>query len=62
MEAEKEMGQVKDGVIEELRSDKQHLQQQVARLEDLLKLQVEKGKKQGDQDNSGNNAIGHQRV
>ncbi|XP_047193426.1 alpha-1,6-mannosylglycoprotein 6-beta-N-acetylglucosaminyltransferase A isoform X2 [Scophthalmus maximus] len=52
MEAEKEMGQVKDGVIEELRSDKQHLQQQVARLEDLLKLQVEKGKKQGDQDNS----------
>ncbi|XP_042350899.1 alpha-1,6-mannosylglycoprotein 6-beta-N-acetylglucosaminyltransferase A-like [Plectropomus leopardus] len=42
MEAEKEKGEMRDEMIKELRSDKLHLQQQVAHLEELLKLQAEK--------------------
>ncbi|XP_049905860.1 alpha-1,6-mannosylglycoprotein 6-beta-N-acetylglucosaminyltransferase A-like [Epinephelus moara] len=44
MEAEKEKGQMRDETIKELRSDKIQLQQQVAHLEELLKLQAEQGK------------------
>ncbi|XP_071328726.1 alpha-1,6-mannosylglycoprotein 6-beta-N-acetylglucosaminyltransferase A-like [Trachinotus anak] len=45
MEAEEKKGQMKNEMIEELRSDKLHLQQQVAQLEELLKLQMEKREK-----------------
>ncbi|XP_078119403.1 alpha-1,6-mannosylglycoprotein 6-beta-N-acetylglucosaminyltransferase A-like [Sander vitreus] len=42
MEAEKEKGQLRDEMLKELRSDKLHLQQQVAHMEKHLKLQAEK--------------------
>ncbi|XP_054603030.1 alpha-1,6-mannosylglycoprotein 6-beta-N-acetylglucosaminyltransferase A isoform X2 [Nothobranchius furzeri] len=42
MEAEKAKGQSKDEMIKELRSDKLQLLQQVTRLEELLKLQMNK--------------------
>ncbi|KAM9346889.1 alpha-1,6-mannosylglycoprotein 6-beta-N-acetylglucosaminyltransferase A-like [Symphorus nematophorus] len=42
MEAEKEKGQLKEEIINELHADKLQLQQQVAHLEELLKLQAEK--------------------
>ncbi|CAJ1078832.1 alpha-1%2C6-mannosylglycoprotein 6-beta-N-acetylglucosaminyltransferase A-like [Xyrichtys novacula] len=41
MEAEKEKGKVREEMIKELRSDKLQLQQQVAQLEELLKLQAQ---------------------
>ncbi|XP_056245621.1 alpha-1,6-mannosylglycoprotein 6-beta-N-acetylglucosaminyltransferase A-like [Seriola aureovittata] len=45
METEKEKGKMRNEMIKELRSDKVHLQQQVAYLEELLKLQAENREK-----------------
>uniref|UniRef100_A0A3Q2EHZ5 alpha-1,6-mannosyl-glycoprotein 6-beta-N-acetylglucosaminyltransferase n=2 Tax=Cyprinodon variegatus TaxID=28743 RepID=A0A3Q2EHZ5_CYPVA len=45
MEAEKAKGQMKDEMIKELHADKVHLQQEVTRLEELLKLQLMKEEK-----------------
>ena len=55
MEAEKEKAQMRDVMIEELRSDKLHLLQQVAQAEKLIKLQVEKEEKKVQQVKSGKN-------
>lgn len=42
MEAEKDKGKLREEMVEELRSDKVRLQQQVAHLEELLRLQTMK--------------------
>ncbi|XP_073330188.1 alpha-1,6-mannosylglycoprotein 6-beta-N-acetylglucosaminyltransferase A-like [Pagrus major] len=42
MEAETEKGKLRDDMVKELRSDKERLQQQMAHLEELLKLQAMK--------------------
>ncbi len=55
MEADKEKRQIWDEMIKELRSDKLHLQQQVAHLEELLKLQTQKEEKKVQQAQSGKN-------
>ncbi|XP_070770375.1 alpha-1,6-mannosylglycoprotein 6-beta-N-acetylglucosaminyltransferase A-like isoform X2 [Enoplosus armatus] len=52
MEAEKEKGQMREEMIKELRSDKLQLQQQVAHLDELLKLQAQKDEKKVQQVNS----------
>lgn len=42
MEAEKDKGKLREEMVEELRSDKVRLQQQVAHMEELLRLQTMK--------------------
>ncbi|XP_039673109.1 alpha-1,6-mannosylglycoprotein 6-beta-N-acetylglucosaminyltransferase A-like [Perca fluviatilis] len=53
MEVEKEKGQLRDEMLKELRSDKLHLQQQVAHMEKHLQLQAEKEEKNVQQVKSG---------
>ncbi|XP_047456144.1 alpha-1,6-mannosylglycoprotein 6-beta-N-acetylglucosaminyltransferase A-like isoform X1 [Mugil cephalus] len=57
MEAEKGEAKLKDDMIKELRSDKLHLLQQVAHLEELLKLHMEREEKKSQSVNSDDQII-----
>lgn len=57
MEAEKEKGQMRDEMIKELRSDKLQLQQQVANLDELLKVLAGKEEKNHHQVKSGKSTL-----